>query len=348
MAEFNSIDPENYKKKGFFSRPEGVTGAIFLGVAALGVGYLAMKILPLLLSGLLSLLQMALVLGVIAVLLFVVLNPKTRNLMWYGYKSVMRKITGIFVQLDPIGILKSYVDDLEDNLKKMSKQIGALRGQMRKLTTIMQENTKEMDNNMKLASMAKKKGNQQQLMLATRKAARLKESNAKYSALHKKINIMHKILTKMYGNSEILLEDTRDQVKMKEQERKAIRASHSAMKSAMSVISGDPDKRAMFDQAMEATADDVANKVGEMERMMEMSASFMDSVDLQNGVFEEEGLKMLEKFEKQSTLLLMGDMKGTEFDLSSEGGTLDLNTPIERPEKQARNTDEGNYDNLFE
>jgi len=227
MAEFNSIDPENYKKKGFFSRPEGVTGAIFLGVAALGVGYLAMKILPLLLSGLLSLLQMALVLGVIAVLLFVVLNPKTRNLMWYGYKSVMRKITGIFVQLDPIGILKSYVDDLEDNLKKMSKQIGALRGQMRKLTTIMQENTKEMDNNMKLASMAKKKGNQQQLMLATRKAARLKESNAKYSALHKKINIMHKILTKMYGNSEILLEDTRDQVKMKEQERKAIRASHS-------------------------------------------------------------------------------------------------------------------------
>ncbi len=348
MADFNSIDPENYKKKGFFSRPEGITGAIFLGVAALGIGYLGMLIIPPLIAGLLSLLQMALVLGVIAVLLFVVLNPKTRNLMWYGYKSVMRKITGLFVQLDPIGILKSYVDDLENNLKKMSKQIGALRGQMRKLTTIMQENTKEMDNNMKLASMAKKKGNQQQLMLATRKAARLKESNAKYNALHKKINIMHKILTKMYGNSEILLEDTRDQVKMKEQERKAIRASHSAMKSAMSVISGDPDKRAMFDQAMEATADDVANKVGEMERMMEMSASFMDSVDLQNGVFEEEGLKMLEKFEKQSTLLLMGDMKGTEFDLSSEEGTLDLNTPIQRPEKQARNNDEGNYDNLFE
>ncbi len=348
MADFNSIDPDNYKKKGFFSRPEGVTGAIFLGVLGLGVGYAAITLGPLILQGLLSVLQLSIVLGVLGVILFTVLNPKTRNLMWYMYKSAMRKITGLFVQLDPIGILKSYVDDLEDNLKKMSKQIGALRGQMRKLSTIMQENTKEMENNMKLASMAKKKGNQQQLMLATRKAARLKESNAKYNALHKKINIMHKILTKMYGNSEILLEDTRDQVKMKEQERKAIRASHSAMKSAMSVISGDPDKRAMFDQAMEATADDVANKVGEMERMMEMSASFMDSVDLQNGVFEEEGLKMLEKFEKESTLLLMGDMKGTEFDLSSEEGTLDLNTPIQRPQKQARNTDEGNYDNLFE
>lgn len=345
MAEFNNID--NYKKKGFFSRPEGVTGAIFMLAAALGIGFIVTSFGGAIIGFAQTLIGLIVTLSVLALLVFTLVNPKTRNLLWYMYKSVMRKITGIFVQLDPIGILKSYVDDLEDNLKKMSKQIGALRGQMRKLSTIMQENTKEMENNMKLASMAKKKGNNQQLMLATRKAARLKESNAKYDALHKKINIMHKILTKMYGNSEILLEDTRDQVKMKEQERKAIRASHSAMKSAMSVISGDPDKRAMFDQAMEAVADDVANKVGEMERLMEMSANFMDSVDLQNGVFEEQGMAMLEKFEKESTLLLMGDMKGTEFDLSGDE-TLDLNTPVARPEKQARNNDDSNYDNLFE
>ena len=149
---------------------------------------------------------------------------------------------------------------------------------------------------------------------------------------------MNRILTKMYSNSEILLEDTRDQVKVKEQERKAIRASHGAMKSAMSVISGDPDKRAMFDAALEAINDDVANKVGEMERFMEMSANFMESVDLQNGVFEEEGLRMLEKFEKESTLLLLGD-----------NDTLDLNAP--QKEAQYRNEDKGsnsNYENLFE
>lgn len=110
----------------------------------------------------------------------------------------------------------------------------------------------------------------------------------------------------MHQNSEILVEDTKDQVQLKEQERKAIRASHSAMKSAMSVISGDPDKRAMFDSAMEAITDDVANKV-EMEQFMEMSANFMQTIDLQNGVFEEEGLQMLEKWEQESTLLLMGD-----------------------------------------
>ena len=101
----------------------------------------------------------------------------------------------------------------------------------------------------------------------------------------------------------------KDQVEVKEQERKAIHASHSAMKSAMSIISGDKDQRAMFDMALEAIADDVSQKVGEMERFMDMSSSFMDSVDLQNGVFEEEGMKMLEKWEKEGVSLILGNEK---------------------------------------
>jgi hypothetical protein len=153
------------------------------------------------------------------------------------------------------------------------------------------------------------------------------------------MQILYRILDKMYKNSEILLEDTKDQVKLKEQERKIIRTSHSAMKSAMSVISGDPDKRAMFDMALEHIADDVASKIGEMERFMEVSANFMDTIDLQNGVFQEEGMQMLEKWEKESSLLLMpGKTSKTE--------TLDLNNPAARPEKQAKG-EGGSYDNLF-
>ncbi|MEM9822375.1 MAG: hypothetical protein AAF985_14940 [Bacteroidota bacterium] len=341
MSDFTPIDTDNYKKKGFWQRPEGVTGAIFLAGLVIGGGYLLYTALPVLINLAANTIYLAGMLLVLGAILYMVLDPKMRNLVSYMYKSVMRWITGVFVNIDPIGILKSYVEDLEGNLRKMSTQIGALRGQMRKLQGIMDQNQKEIESNMKLASVAKQKGNQKQLMLSTRKAARLKESNGKYQKLRDKISVMHKILTKMYSNSEILLEDTRDQVKMKEQERKAIRASHSAMKSAMSVISGDPDKRAMFDAAMEAVADDVASKVGEMERFMEMSANFMDSVDLQNGVFEEEGLKMLEKFEKESTLLLMGGEAGSM-------DTLDLNQNYSAPEKQSRGSSEGSYENLFD
>ncbi|MEL6123461.1 MAG: hypothetical protein AAFR14_07045 [Bacteroidota bacterium] len=338
MADFATIDNMAAKPKSFWKRPEGVTGTLFLLALLGGIGYLLVTGLSTIVAFASSLLGLVVTILVLAAIVYMVLDPKMRALVGYMYKSVMRKITSIFVTIDPIGILKNYIDDLSDNLKKMGKQIGGLRGQMRKIKTMMVDNTKEIEQNMMIAKKAKEMGNEKQLMLSSRKAARLKESNDKYEALHSKMSILHKVLTKMYSNSEILLEDTKDQVKVKEQERKAIRASHGAMKSAINIISGNSDKRAMFDQAMEVIADDVANKVGEMEQFMELSANFMESVDLQNGIFEEQGLKMLEEYEKKSTLLLLG---GKEV----EDETLDLGEYTQVKEKVTKSSD---YSNLFD
>lgn len=337
------IHPE-LKQKTFWKRPEGVTGLLFLIGIIAGGGYLLATNISWLIGLVSNTITLVALLAVLAALIYILLDRRARTLIWYFYKSIMRRITGVFVTLDPIGILKNYVEDLEDKLRKMSKQIGAIRGQMRKLKMIVKDNTSEIEKNMKLASLAKEQGKDQQMVLASRKAARLTESNEKYQALLNKMEIMYRILTRMYQNSEILLEDTKDQVNVKEQERKTIRASHSAMKSAMSIISGDPDKRAMFDAAMEAITEDVANKVGEMERFMELSANFMDSVDLQNGVFEEEGLKMLEEWEKKSTLMLLGD--GTP-----KSGEFNLEAPRPQKQKQSRSdsaSEENPYGEIFD
>ena len=339
MAEMQFQNPE-FKKKSFWKRPEGITGMIFLLALILGGGYLFVTFLPLILELVKNTLYLAGMLAVLGAVIYMVLDPKMRNLIWYMYKSVMRNITRWFVLVDPIGILKSYVEDLQDNLVKMRKQIGALRGQTRQLQSLMEKNNQEIEQNMKLASAARDKGNESQMVLASRKAARLQESNQKYQVLLQKIEILYRILDKMHKNSEILLEDTKDQVSLKEQERKAIRASHSAMRSAMSVISGDPDKRAMFDMAMESIAEDVANKVGEMERFMEMSSNFMATVDLQQGIYQEDGLRMLEEWEKKSTLMLLDGTPASSED------TLDLNRPRAQGEKRTQSGG-GNYDNLF-
>jgi phage shock protein A len=336
------FDRSEFKQKSFWKRPEGVTGALFMGALILGGGYLLATNMAAILALVQNTLYLAILLAVLAAVVYMVLDPRMRNLVWYMYKSVMRWVTGLFVQVDPVGILKSYVDDLQSNLVKMRKQIGLLRGQMRKLQTLVEDNTREIDQQMKMASAAKDKGMDSQVVLATRKAARLRESNEKYSVLLKKMDVMYRILKKMHQNSEILLEDTRDQVKLKEQERKAIRTSHSAMKSAMSVMSGDPDKRAMFDAAMEAITDDVANKVGEMERFMEMSSNLMNSIDLREGIFQDEGLKMLEQWEKESTLMLM-DGRG------HEDSTLDLDSPVAEPEeRRSSGNKEKGYDSFFD
>jgi hypothetical protein len=335
---------EENKQKPFWSRPEGVTGALALAAMIFGGGFLAAKFITSILAFLSTTGGAFVGLMVLGTIIFLALDGKSRALISYVYKSSMRWLTSLFVTIDPIGILKNYVQDLKTNLAKMNRQIGQLRGQMHKLQEIIINNKKEIDTNLSMASEASQTNKQAQMLLKSRKAGRLQESNLKLEDLYKKMEILYRVLTKMYENSEILTEDVTDQVMVKEQERKAIMASNSAMKSAMSVIKGDPDKKAMFDAALESIADDVANKVGEMERFMEVSKGFMQSIDLQNGIFEEEGLKMLEKWENESVSLLLGDDKTTLIH-PKDDDVLDINQPLAQPEKVGR---VNQYDNLFE
>ena len=334
------------KPKSFWKRPEGVTGLLFL-VALVGVlGFVVTSFGAAILSFISTTIGLVVAGLILMALIYAILDPKMRNLVFYMYKSVMRAITGMFVQIDPIGILKTYVEELQNNLRKMNKQISQLRAQMHKLKEVIVNNEREISSNLKIAGKAKETNKRNVMILKSRRAGRLKDSNIKLEELYKKMEVLYRVLTKMYENSSILAEDIQDQVKVKEVERKAIHASHGAMNSAMSVIQGDPDQRAMFDMAMENITEDVANKVGEMERFMEVSANFMDSVDLQNGVFEEEGMNMLEQWEKESNSLLLGEEKSTLLlQANNDSEVLDLDAPV--AEKQRQSGSGNQYDSFF-
>ncbi|MEZ5004592.1 MAG: hypothetical protein R2730_16305 [Chitinophagales bacterium] len=340
-----SMMENQIKPKTFWKKPEGKTGMIVAAAGLGGLAWVMFKYGAALVAAAANTINLVLMLVALAAIVYVILDPKFRNLAFYVYKSIMRFITGIFVQIDPIGILQSYVEDLKTNLKKMNKQIGLLRGQMRKLNDVIQNNKRQIASNIKLADKAKRSDKDAIMILKSRKAGRLKESNLRLEDLYKKMEVLYRVLVKMYENSEILLEDVADQVEVKKQERAAIRASHSAMKSAMNIISGKGDKREMFDQALEHIADDVSMKIGEMERFMDLSTNFMDSIDLQNGIFEEEGLAMLEKWEKEGVSLILGQDKDL---LVMEGNAddkyVDLDAPLEQPKKDHDNQ----YSNLFD
>ena len=339
------MEAPQMKQKSFWQKPEGVTGLLFLAGIIGGAAYVATMVNWAAVFA--STLSLVATIAILGILIYMVLDPKMRNLIFYMYKSVMRAITGMFVQIDPIGILKTYVEELQNNLRKMNKQISQLRAQMHKLKELIVKNEREITSNLKLAGKAKETNKRNVMILKSRRAGRLKDSNMRLEELYKKMEVLYRVLTKMYENSQILAEDIKDQVAVKEQERKAIHASHGAMKSAMSVINGDPDQRAMFDMAMENITEDVANKVGEMERFMEMSANFMDSVDLQNGVFEEEGMQMLEQWEKESTSLLLGEEKSQLLlKANSDNEVLDLDAPV--PERARKSGGKNQYDSFFD
>jgi len=109
MAEENKLQ----KKKSFFSKKEGKTGLIFLfgGVASLfAFRNPILNFFREVYQDMMASMTGSIVgFGVLGLLVFMATDKRARNLIVYGFKSLMRWITGLFTELDPIKILESHI-----------------------------------------------------------------------------------------------------------------------------------------------------------------------------------------------------------------------------------------------
>lgn len=338
----------NFKPKSFWERPEGTTGMIVgVGLAIVGA-YGLVHALPWLITLFENTLHLALLALALFGLAWLVFDRRVWALGGYMYRSVMRWITGLFIQIDPIGILRSYAEDMRKALGRMDRQIANLRGQMRQLQNTMQSNESEMGKALQMAGVARQQDRKGVVVLKSRQAGRLRESNLTLQALYAKMETLYRVLLKMHESSALLVEDIEAEVDVKSRERAAIQASHSAFKQAMKIVRGDGDKKALFDQTLEYLAEDYGQKLGEIEHFVTMSASFIDTVDLQNGVYEEEALRMIEIWERNDESLLLGSSKRELVSATvTEAAAHESNTP-NTPNTPSRRRSEGDgYRNLF-
>lgn len=290
-------DLQQKMAKTFWKRPEGTTGKILLGAAIIAGAGLTWVYLPIILAWLTLVLANTITAIALGAVLVAITSPiwssKVRTLTGYALRSFLRGITKFFVEIDPIGILKNYVEDLRKNLSGMDQQLELLNGSIKRLQGIIVKNKKDADKSLALAGVANKQGKQAAFSLNARRQGRLEGSNMTLNALLKKMESLFALLLKLRETSDFMVQDMSDEVVVKEQERNALLAGYGAFTSAMKVLKGDPDKRALYDQAMEFLAEDYAKKIGEIEMFMTTSQGFIQSVDLDNGIFEQDALDKL-------------------------------------------------------
>lgn len=296
------------KVKGFFERPEGTTGMIFIFIGILGFLFVGNYLMPFIIAALANTLYAAFLGGTLLAIVALVMNNKVRALAGAMFKSAMRALTGIFITIDPIGILKNYLDDMDERLQAIADNIGKLNGQKQKLDRTINEEKQIAEEAMHMANAAKKNGNQVAVSANARKAARSQEFIKKLQTISEKMEFLGRILMKMRNSVSFLRDDTADEIRVKEMEYKSVKAAHKAMKSAEVLVAGSEAKE-LYEQSLEFLAEDIANKLGEMETFMELSEGFMMNVDLQNGLWDEKGLAMLESFEHNGSLLSYEDKR---------------------------------------
>lgn len=327
-----------FKPKSFWEKREGNTGMILAAIGIVGGVALVFKfldiILPFINRVLDNLLHTILVGGAIFMFIYVVfIDKRTRNLLWYMYKSLCRAITSIFVSVDPIGIIETHMEKAKNHLKNVRIQTSRVRGGIEELQREIKRNANQILNNRQLVKAAEESGQvrfQKNAKLAARQTGRLAKQQATYQELLQKMEALYRTLNRVEEAADFLIKDTEDEIKQKKKEREIVSRGHSAIKSAMKLIRPEDDEIHMFNLAMEYMEADIANKVGDIEHAIEISQSFLDGVDLQKAQFEGEGWDLFEKWEKEDSPLLGVEKKKLIEQSYNDKEILNLNLPLEK------------------
>ena len=277
--------------KSFWKRPEGKTGMLFIAAVVLGGGFGLWHFLPVLIILLENTLYTALLGAAVAAISSPIWSTKVRFL----FKGLMRKITGLIIKIDPISIMKGYIDTLAEKLAKVVEQISTLNGQIKATSISIEKMGEEISQCMNRASLAKERGQTSQLTLNARQASRLEKSKATLEDLQGRMQGLYKMLLKLQEICSITKQDIENEVENKEREYKSIQAAHGALKGAMSILNGGGEEAELYKQTLEHLQENYASKMGEIETAMTLSEGFLASVDLDNAAFEQEALQKLEK-----------------------------------------------------
>lgn len=297
----------NLPAKSFWKKPEGKVGACVLagGVGALGYGsYIVLPILITLFTSAIS----ATVLGTMLFLFIYTffINKKSRTTIWYLYKNAIRKVTSLFINIDPVSILKSYLKDLRKKLGVMNDNIEKLKGHMNNLERTIKNNEVSAKKEYRLAKQARNESKTQVANVKYRKGHRLVESNKTLSDMLNKMTKMYGVLCKLYDSSKYMIEDLGHEIEVKERERKSIMATESAIKAARSIIDGSGSKREIFDETMESVVQDYDMAMGRITRFLETSDEILTSIDLENAIIDDKALQQFDKIESEVLLPSFG------------------------------------------
>jgi len=327
-------------QKPFWKTPEGLG----LVVLAIGAGSLLIyvwgSVLPFLIQMMANTLYFAGLCAAVAVLIWILTNKRLRLLAWNVYRIFMRALAGLVITIDPIGILKNRIEEMESDKDKLDAQVGLLDGAREKLRRKVQGGAEKAKDLLGKANVAKKRladcqateqaakargdvpGMQQAQLqrmecekaanLAMTEAGGLQEMNQRrFIPLLNKMDQMWGVLTRASSASDYIIKKTKIEVDLKETEYEAVKTSYKALSSAMSVINGNPDSRALFEQSLAYIEDDITKKLGSMRQMMEVTSQVVTSMDLENDASLAKGIELLDSYMSSGDMALFSGIEDT-------------------------------------
>ena len=293
--------------RSFLARPEGRVALVVSALALLAGGYGLFLALPVLITLVQNTLELAGLCLALSAVFYVVFDSKLRAFVSYLYRAFFRLLTGFFIELDPIGILRHHIIELEQKLLAMREQVGNLNGQIRRVERSIAENSKQRERALTLAQSGRRDPQHaDESRLQARHAVKLEDSNSRLFAMQTQMQTLFRMLKKLSDTSQLVLQDMQSTVDIKTRERSSMKAAYSAYRGALAILQGQSEGRELYDRAMEFLNDDYAKKLGEIEMFMDFSEGVIKAADLENMAYDVRANERLDEWERRLSESLLG------------------------------------------
>jgi len=284
--------------RGTMIGKEKVTGSV-IGIATLavigGCVYLALPYIALAMTNIFTICASALGVTIIA---YAVLNKGMRSVFTLGFAVLTRKIHNMIVQRAPFDIVNYIIGCMQQRIADGKERLAHLRAANNRIRMQIGKNEDTIQQRAGLAKAAEKLGQIPRRDAQLRMLGGVDAANKKLKA---QLDMQQKLTDTMQNgleNAQLKVEEQQEAVKLAIETNSALTEGSEAAADVMAAINGDPEKKAIFNEAMEAIAQDSALKLGQIDQMMIDLQPIMNDIELGKIVDAEHGQKVLASFEE--------------------------------------------------
>lgn len=286
---------QNKPKSSFWDKPEGTTGMIVSGGIGLGILYGAYKVMPYLASFLSDTLHVVLSLIALFVILWVtVFDGTLRNLLWLRYKLLMRALTYSVITYDPFGVLRETQEAAKQRIKDITACLIKVKGSVadigNTIADLMEESNTIKRN---VDALTRKGATKEQIDNQRIRYAQTDEALKKLQRAYDLTNGWAGKLSHAKDALETINDNIAFKIRLDEKVYKAVNASHTAWKLFSAAFKGDSAMDSLQADTLAFLAEDYNQKIGEIDGYMNESQKFIDGFDLQQAVYTDEGMQLL-------------------------------------------------------
>ena len=301
-----------------WEKPGGTLGMIVAGLAVGGGCIVLYKILPFLISLTTNLLTLTLLVLALCAIGFLITNKRFRKTCSMVYFMVMRKITGLIIEIDPIAIVENKVQEMKKKILEIEKQMGSLNGLNKQNERKIEDKKAQLKKQIDLLTEYNKKNKRAEAGVAERQAVRLESAIERQIKRLEDSKKWYEILKSLKHAAELTVLDTENEVNDRKEEFESIKAQHKAFSSIMSIMKGDPDQMEDFTRAMDFMAYDITQKLGEMSNVIDETGGLLSQFAIEEGVASKKADELLQRYETNGIDGLFSAFNGAKEEKQAE------------------------------